>query len=42
MSQSHYLGEINNEGPLKNATYAKNLAKLERFVMVKNLNVGTL
>jgi hypothetical protein len=29
------LAEINNEGAVKNETYATNLAKLEHFVLVK-------
>ncbi len=35
-----FIAKINNEGNLKNATYAKNLTKLKKFVMVKNLNVS--
>ncbi len=34
-AKSRFIGEINNEGERKNATYAENLRKLEKFVMVK-------
>lgn len=34
LAHSNFLADINNERPLKNATYADNLAALEKFVMV--------
>ena len=37
---SRFLADINDEGATKNASYAANLSKLEKFVMVKNLNVS--
>jgi ribosomal protein S18 len=37
---SRYLADVNNEGVFKNVTYFKNLTKLKKFVMVKNLNVS--
>lgn len=40
VTESRFIAEINNEGQLKNATYANNLTKLKKFVMVKNLNVS--
>merc|ERR1719420_1625635 len=36
IEKSQFIGEINNEGPNKNASYAENLNKLENFVMVRN------
>eukprot|EP00095_Tigriopus_kingsejongensis_P009112 maker-scaffold150_size309978-snap-gene-2.11 protein:Tk09112 transcript:maker-scaffold150_size309978-snap-gene-2.11-mRNA-1 annotation:"hypothetical protein BRAFLDRAFT_128749" len=35
VEKSQFIAEINNEGPVKNVSYAENLAKLETFVMVK-------
>jgi len=35
VEKSQFIGEINNEGPIKNQSYAENLAKLETFVLVK-------
>ncbi|KIW77334.1 hypothetical protein Z517_09780 [Fonsecaea pedrosoi CBS 271.37] len=34
LEHSNYLADINNERARKNATYAQNLATLERFVMI--------
>lgn len=34
LESSHWLADINNERSVKNATYAKNLASLEKLVMV--------
>jgi len=34
LEHSNFLADINNERPHKNATYKKNLAELENFVMV--------
>lgn len=34
LESSHWLADINNEKAVKNATYAKNVAKLENLVMV--------
>ena len=34
LEHSNYLADINNERAPKNATYAENLAQLERFVMI--------
>lgn len=34
LEHSNFLADINNERKIKNATYAKNLAELEKFVMV--------
>lgn len=42
VTESRFIAEINNEGQLKNATYANNLTKLKKFVMVKNLNDSTV
>ena len=39
VKHSRFLADINNAGETKNASYAANLSKLEKFVMVKNLNV---
>jgi len=36
VEKSHFLAEINNEKPEKNASYAINLSKLENFIMVKH------
>lgn len=35
VEKSQFIAEINNEGAVKNESYATNLAKLENFVMVK-------
>ncbi|TRY80595.1 hypothetical protein TCAL_10370 [Tigriopus californicus] len=35
VEKSQFIGEINNEGPVKNLTYAENMAKLEKFVLIK-------
>ena len=35
VEKSQFIGEINNEGAVKNESYATNLAKLEHFVLVK-------
>ena len=40
VEKSQFIGEINNEGPNKNASYAENLNKLENFVMVRNTEVN--
>ena len=40
IEKSQFIGEINNEGPNKNASYAENLNKLENFVMVRNTEVN--
>ena len=34
LEHSHWLADVNNERSVKNATYAKNLASLEKLVMV--------
>jgi palmitoyl-protein thioesterase len=34
VEKSQFIAEINNEGEMKDASYAENLAKLENFVMV--------
>ncbi|KAK4948564.1 hypothetical protein LTR10_012568 [Elasticomyces elasticus] len=34
LNHSNFLADINNERKVKNATYAKNIAALEKFVMV--------
>lgn len=36
VEKSQFIAEINNEGPVKNASYAENLAKLENLVLVKH------
>jgi len=36
VEKSQFIAEINNERPVKNATYAENLARLENFVMIKH------
>merc|ERR1719187_135279 len=36
VEKSQFIADINNERPLKNASYAVNLASLENFVMVKH------
>jgi len=42
IEKSQFIGEINNEGPNKNASYAENLNKLENFVMVMNTEDTTV
>ena len=39
VAKSQFIGEINNEGPNKDPSFAENLNKLENFVMVKNTEV---
>ena len=41
VEKSQFIAEINNERPVKNASYAENLAKLENFVLVKFGEVST-
>merc|ERR1711892_1732 len=36
VEKSHFLAEINNEKPEKNASYVVNLNKLENFIMIKH------
>ena len=40
ISKSKFLADINMEGPKPNKTYAKNLKKLEKLVLVMYENVS--